>query len=54
MDNEDATTIIYNALHACSSPEGYGVHWVNNTDGTLRVTFEDGTVATVTVEVSDS
>ena len=49
MDTKDATTIIDRAIYM--QPGVAGTHWVVNTPGTLRVTFEDGTVATVTVEV---
>jgi hypothetical protein len=47
VDTEDATTRISEALQA----QGISVHWVNNTEDTLKVTLEDGTVATVTIEV---
>jgi hypothetical protein len=49
MDTEDATAVIDSALTA----QGIATHWVVNTPGTLRVTFSDGTVATVTIEIDE-
>jgi hypothetical protein len=47
MDTEDATSLIDQAIRRGGSK----TYWANNTPGTLRVTFENGTVAIVTVEV---
>lgn len=49
MDLEDATTEIDRALIA----GGLATHWVVNTPDTLRITFEDGTTAMVTVALGD-